>query len=197
MFGARGAGKSLTMGATLHHADGNNLIIQDPPRQLWNRFREPLEAKGYRVVKIDQDDPASGLGYNPVAHLADSTPLSWDRDVRDIANLIVADIDTAGKAGSHFRDMGAVFIKGILGWLYQHDQQNATPYGVASLLLLKSDDQREQAFKSMLATGGQPAPRRQRLAVGGHERGRQLQEHADERARCLDLARLPGAHGPR
>ncbi|MEQ1711751.1 MAG: type IV secretory system conjugative DNA transfer family protein [Hyphomicrobium sp.] len=153
MFGARGAGKSLTMGATLQHADVNNLIVQDPPRQLWNRFREPLEAKGYRVVKIDLDDPASGLGYNPVAYLADSTPLSWDRDVRDIANLIVADIDTAGKSGSHFRDMGAVFIKGILGWLYQYDQSNATPYGVASLLLLKSDDQREQAFKSMLATG--------------------------------------------
>lgn len=153
MFGARGAGKSLTMGATLHHADGTNLIVQDPPKQLWDRFRSALDAKGYRTLKIDLDEPESGLGYNPTTYLDDSMPLSWDRDVRDIANLIVADVDIAGKAGSHFRDMGAVFVKGILGWLYQHDRANATPYGVATLLLLKTDDQREQTFKTMLTNG--------------------------------------------
>lgn len=153
MFGARGAGKSLTMGATLHHANGNNLIVQDPPNQLWTRFKGPLEAQGYRVVKVDLDDPASGLGYNPVAYLEGSTALTWDRDVRDIANLIVADVDVTGKSGSHFRDMGAVFIKGILGWLYQHDRANATPYGVANLLLLKTNDQQEQTFKYMLESG--------------------------------------------
>jgi type IV secretory pathway TraG/TraD family ATPase VirD4 len=153
MFGARGAGKSLTMGATLHHATGNNLIIQDPPKQLWERFREPLASKGYRVLKIDLDDPASGLGYNPATYLDESTLLTWDRDVREIANLIVADVDTTGKSGSHFRDMGAVFVKGILGWLYQHDRANATPYGVANLLLVRSDEQREQTFKAMLASG--------------------------------------------
>lgn len=153
MFGARGAGKSLTMGATLHNADGANLIVQDPPKQLFERFAAPLAAKGYRVLKVDLDDPASGLGYNPSVFLDDSTAMSWDRDVRDIANLIVADVDIAGKSGSHFRDMGAVFVKGILGWLYQHDRANATPYGVAQLLLIKSDEQRDQAFKTMLASG--------------------------------------------
>ena len=153
MFGARGAGKSLTMGASLHYANGNNLIVQDPPKQLWTRFKGPLEAQGYRVVKVDLDDPASGLGYNPSTYLEGSTPLTWDRDVRDIANLIVADVDVTGKSGSHFRDMGAVFIKGVLGWLYQHDRANATPYGIANLLLLKANDLQEQAFKQMLQNG--------------------------------------------
>ena len=153
MFGARGAGKSLTMGATLHHADGNNLIVQDPPGQLWKRFQGPLAAKGYRTVKIDLDDPASGLGYNPATYLDHSTPLTWDRDVRDIANLIVADIYVDGKSASHFRDMGAVFIKGILGWYYHHDRPHATPYAVASLLLLQTEEQREQSFETMLESG--------------------------------------------
>lgn len=153
MFGARGAGKSLTMGATLHHADGNNLIIQDPPKVLWTRFKDALEAKGYAVVKIDLDDPPSGLGYTPANYLEDSTPLTWDRDLKDIANLIVADIETHGKSGRHFRDMGALFIKGVLGWLYQHDKPKATPYGVAELLLIKTDTQRDAAFKSMLKIG--------------------------------------------
>lgn len=153
MFGARGAGKSLTMGATLHHADGSNLIVQDPPKQLWTRFKEPLEAKGYRVINVDLDEPGRGLGYNPTAYLDESTPLSWDRDLREIANLIVADVDVTGKSGSHFRDMGAVFVKGVLGWLHQHDRPNATPYGVANLLLIKSDEQREATFKTMLTSG--------------------------------------------
>jgi len=134
-------------------AAGHNLIVQDPPKVLWERFRGSLEAKGYAVIKIDLDDPGSGLGYNPATYLDESTALTWDHDLKEIANLIVADLDTHGSAGRHFRDMGAIFIKGVLGWLYQHDRPKATPYGVAEMLLVKSDTQRDAAFRTMLKNG--------------------------------------------
>lgn len=150
MFGARGAGKSLTLGGVLYHSSGENLIVQDPPKALYGRFIGDLQAKGYAVYKVDLDEPDSGLGYNPADYLVNSSDMTWDRDLKELAGLIMADTDTGGKNGAHFRDMGIVFIKGVLGWLFVHDREKASPYGVAELLLIKGDAARRETFKAMM-----------------------------------------------
>lgn len=150
MFGARGAGKSATIGGTLNLIEGENAIVLDPPKKLYERFCGSLEAKGYRVIRIDLDDPTAGVGYDPAAFLDGSNDLTWDKNVREVANLLVADIEVGGKHGSHFRDLAAIFIKGMLAWLHVNDRAKASPYGVAEILLIKTDLERDEAFKEML-----------------------------------------------
>ncbi len=150
MIGQRGAGKSQTMGCQLHLARRETFITYDPPGELLNTFRAPLEAKGYKVLVVDISEPSRGLHYDPVAYLENSRRYEWHPDLQSVAQLITADI-SAGSENKHFSEFGMRMVAGILGYMVRYDRRNASLYSVAKLLTVVDEKYRNTVFDRIVA----------------------------------------------
>jgi type IV secretory pathway TraG/TraD family ATPase VirD4 len=153
-FGRAGSGKSSILAASLREAKGEHFVVSDPPSDLYNRFCGELEAKGYRVIRIDLDRP--GMAYDVCAVLESSGTLSFDRDLNALAGLVTGDIGSE-RENKHFVDMARVFVKGILGWLFHNQRHKAHPAGVAELLLSASEEEQEAVFAHIMRSGDRSA----------------------------------------
>jgi type IV secretory pathway TraG/TraD family ATPase VirD4 len=157
MFGRPGSGKSLTMAATLNQAGGEHFVVYDPPGALCRRFEADLAAKGYRVIKIALDRPGDGLLYDVCAGLEHAGPDGLDGDLNLLAGLVTASLHDGGPSSEHFAVTSRIFVKGLLGYLYRHEPEKATMYGLARLLLLASESERKRAFDAIRGTGDDSA----------------------------------------
>lgn len=152
MVGQRGAGKSLTMGASLHHARGDTLIVFDPPSQPMERHADALRQRGYSLVHIDLDNPLSGVAFDPMALLKGSTRYTFERDVNTIARLVVGEVEgNEESAGQHFAEMSVYLIAGVIAHLWNHDRDGCTLAEVANILSVGGARRRRSAFERMAA----------------------------------------------
>lgn len=148
-----GYGKSLTMGATFVKAEGEDLVSFDPAGQHYESFAGPLILKGYRVLRIDLNNPAQSALFDPSWFLEGSDAFSRDRDLKTLAQLMFARMNEGDNVGQHFTQMGSKLIAGTLDHLMKTDRRHANMYGVARSWLLLTNDQRKQMLKDMRLTG--------------------------------------------
>lgn len=153
MFGRPGAGKSLTMGATLHGAICETLVVYDPPGTLLERFQESLREKGYEVDKIDLDRPLDGVAYDVCAILDVAEPYELESRLKQLADLATADLHDNGKNSEHFADTARILVQGMLGWLHANDRPKANLYEVAAILLSSSANKRGTIFRQIAQSG--------------------------------------------
>ena len=175
MVGQRGAGKSLTMGATLHRAASDTLIVFDPPGQLMAAHAKGLRQSGYSVRQIDLDSPLNGSPFNPMALLAGSTRYTFERDVDTLARLVVGEAEAHDEsAGQHFAEMSVNLIAGVIAYLWHHDRENCTLAEVANILSVGGASRRRTAFERMATEATNSATRAAVNAfeeAGDRERG--------------------------
>lgn len=152
MVGQRGAGKSLTMGATLHRCSDDTLFVFDPPAQLFASHSESLRKRGYRVHQIDLGNPFAGIAFDPMVMLDGSSRYTFERDVDTIARLVVGEAEGNDEsAGQHFAEMSINLIAGTIAHLWLHDRERCTMAEVANILSVGGAAQRRIAFERMAA----------------------------------------------
>lgn len=134
MLGIRGSGKSSTMGATLNKASGENLLVCDPPSGLYNRFRGELEAKGYRIIKIDLNDPLEGDGYDPMAFFKGSRAYDFENAMDELARLVVIDRELDKGADTHFSEIVMNLVGALAAYLWRFKPEKASLHEVARVL---------------------------------------------------------------
>lgn len=160
MVGQRGAGKSLTMGATLQVATNQSLVVFDPPGQLMAAHAEQLGRRGYRIVQIDLDNPLSGAQFDPTALLESSTRYTFERDVDTLARLVVGEVEgNEESAGQHFAEMSVSLIAGTIAYLWNHDRENCTLAEVANILSVGGAGRRRVMFERMATEATNSATR--------------------------------------
>lgn len=157
MFGRPGSGKSLTMGATIHAARGETLVVYDPPGALLERFRGSLAAKGYTVQKIDLNAPLDGVPYDVCAPLDAAKPYDFEARLKQLADLATADLHDGGKNSEHFADTARILVQGVLGWLHQNERAKSSLYDVATILLSASAAKRAAIFRQISQSGSDAA----------------------------------------
>ena len=158
MVGQRGAGKSLTMGATLREANGQTLIVFDPPAQLMAAHEDSLKAKGYGVFHVDLMNPSNGAKFDPMAILEHSNVYSIERDIDTVARLVVGEAEDVGEsAGQHFAEMSVNLVAGVIAYLWEHDKANCTMSEVANILSVGGPNKRRLVFDQMRVHATNPA----------------------------------------
>ncbi|MGE0278655.1 MAG: type IV secretory system conjugative DNA transfer family protein [Nitrospiraceae bacterium] len=175
MVGQRGAGKSLTMGASLHHASGDTLLVFDPPGQLLATHADALRERGYRLVHIDLDNPLAGVPFDPMVLLEGSTRYTFERDVDTLARLVIGEVEGSGdSAAQHFAEMGVNLIAGVIAHLWSHAREQCTMAEVARILSVGGPARRRKAFERMAAEASNSVTRAAVNAfeeAGDRERG--------------------------
>jgi len=154
--GARGVGKSLTMGATINRASRETLVVFDPPGGLYDRFGDELRTKGYQVRLVDFDRPLDGEGYDPFAMFEKSGVYRLPRDMRLLADLVVGE-RPKGDAGEHFADMSATLIAGAASYLWSSNKATACLRDVAYQVSVGGPNVRMRFFSGMRMATSDPA----------------------------------------
>lgn len=121
VVGTSGAGKTRSIVTpNLLEATGS-YVVSDPKGNLYNKYRDYLEEKGYRVVKLDFTDPENSDGYNFFEYI-NST-----QDIITTAHMLIYD----GNQGNHvdpFWDQASqLLLQAIIAYLkeaHQPHEQN-------------------------------------------------------------------------
>lgn len=160
MVGQRGAGKSLTMGATLRHANDATHIIYDPPGQLMAAHADALKQRGYTLTHLNLDSPLTATPFDPMAMLENSTRYTFERDVDTIARLVVGEVEGHDEsAGQHFAEMSINLIAGVIAYLWNHQRDQCTLAEVANILSVGGPNRRRIAFERMATDATNPSTR--------------------------------------
>lgn len=168
-----GAGKSLTMGASFISARGEDFLVYDPARQHWQAQGPALSSKGYRVMRIDLDDPAQAQIFDPAWFLEHSTVYTRERDLKTLAELLFPAGRGKGGEKDHFVSQVTMLAAGTLNYFLVHDRRKGNLAGVADALVTAPNDVREDMFKNMRAGASAAllAAINSYLTVGERERG--------------------------
>lgn len=111
VVGTSGAGKTRSIVTpNLLQAVGS-YIISDPKGNLYHKYGEYLQSKGYRVINIDFTNPADSMHYNPLAYMRSS------QDVMKLAHvLMAADERTSDPI---WNEMAQVLVQACLAFLFE------------------------------------------------------------------------------
>lgn len=139
VIGSSGSGKTLSyVLCNLLNTD-NSFVVSDPKGNLYNRTKNSLEKKGYRVELIDFKDPSrSTLGYNPFDFIRTNEDGEVNEvDIKKIAGSIV-DVKEHQK-DPYWGEAGKSYCESILGYvmefLPEEEHNMATVYRLASMIL--------------------------------------------------------------
>lgn len=153
VVGTTGAGKTRSIVTpNLLEATGS-YIVSDPKGNLYKKYKEYLEQKGYDVLKLDFTDPEYSDGYNFFEYI-NST-----QDIITTAHMLIYD----GKQGNHvdpFWDQAAqLLLQAIIAYLkeaHQPNEQNL--HNVLKLVTLCSSngdlDDRESMMDTLMKDFG-------------------------------------------
>ena len=115
VVGASGSGKTRgVVEPNILQAQGS-YIITDPKGNLYEKYRYYLEAKGYRVGKINFVDPLDSKGYNPFSNIHST------QDIHKIAHMIVYGNSGKGSFGTEpFWDAAAeMLLEALIAYLWE------------------------------------------------------------------------------
>lgn len=115
--GSSGSGKTLgwVMPMIASGAGGASMVVSDTKGALYERFNEPLEKMGYRVVMLDFTDPArSANKYNPIEHLNSTN------EVMKTANTIVYLMRNRGEYNRILSELEVMLLEIALGYFLEN-----------------------------------------------------------------------------
>lgn len=115
VVGTSGGGKTRGVGEPNIMQASGNYVVSDPKGRLYEKYKDYLEAKGYRVLKMNFIHPEQSLHYNPMGKIRNT------QDIVKLAHMIVYNEHTKlGKSVDPFWDEATlVLFTVILGYLYE------------------------------------------------------------------------------
>lgn len=136
VVGASGCGKSTGfVEPNLVTAKGS-YVISDPKGTLFQKYAGYLQDKGYRILKIDFQNPENSMHWNPM------TEIKTTQDIMKIANSLVYDkIVTSSNFDPYWDKMSLIFICAIIGYMYETGYK---PYNFSGILQLVREGERKE-----------------------------------------------------
>lgn len=134
VVGASGCGKSTGfVEPNLITAKGS-YVVSDPKGTLYRKFAQAMKIRGYRVLKIDFQNPEKSMHWNPL------TEINSTQDIMKIANSLVYTKDTQSYNFDPYWDrMTLIFISAIIGYMYETGYE---PYNFSGILKLVREGER-------------------------------------------------------
>lgn len=102
VVGAAGTGKTRSIvSPNILQATGS-YIISDPKGNLYKKYKDYLEGKGYKTLKLDFTNPTNSMKYNPFAYIRSS------QDIVKMGHMLARAANDAG---------GNISVNGDLFWV--------------------------------------------------------------------------------
>lgn len=134
VVGASGCGKSTGfVEPNLITAKGS-YVVSDPKGTLYRKFAQAMKIRGYRVLKIDFQNPEKSMHWNPL------TEINSTQDIMKIANSLVYTKDVHSYSFDPYWDrMTLIFISAIIGYMCETGYE---PYNFSGILKLVREGER-------------------------------------------------------
>ena len=123
VVGASGTGKTSSIVSPNICRCYGSYVISDPKGVLYDRHKELLEAKGYRVIKLDFTHPESSAHYNPLAYIR-----SFE-DAKRMAHAIIYGAGVQNSRDAFWVLSAEMLLTSILGYMWMEApeyEQNIT-----------------------------------------------------------------------
>lgn len=147
IVGGSGCGKTRNIvEPNLVEAVGS-FLISDPKGNLYNKYREYLKLKGYRVISVDFIHPERSSCYNPM-HYANTS-----QEIMKLANLIIDDNAAKGtKADPYWNMSSMTMMLALIGFMKETDRRPMTFKEILRLLDMgKRDKDDDECHDSALS----------------------------------------------
>lgn len=106
-----------------------NYIISDPKGTLIRKYGKYMEEKGYRVLKIDFQNPERSMNWNPLSQVKTT------HDIMRIANSLTFRSEKVGINGDPYWDeMTVITICAIIGYMVETKYEPFNFQGIMELL---------------------------------------------------------------
>lgn len=118
VVGTSGAGKTRSIVTPNILQAVGSYIISDPKGNLYDKYKNYLCRKGYRVMKLDFTDPKNSAGYNFFDYIRDDT------DIIKIAHMLIYQ-EMAGKNADPFWDQASqLLLEAIISYLREFSRKD-------------------------------------------------------------------------
>ena len=111
VVGTSGAGKTRgIVEPNIIQATGSYLI-SDPKGNLYNKYRDYLRSKGYRVMKLDFTDPGHSAHYNFMNYIHDA------QDIAKVAYMLIGDNRNTHHLDPFWDESSRLLLQSIIAYL--------------------------------------------------------------------------------
>lgn len=112
IVGGSGCGKTRNVVTPNIAQAVGSYIISDPKGDLYNKYREYLKLRGYKVLLVDFTHPERSVCYNPLHYVNTS------QEIMKLANLIIDDKITASANVDMYWDrISMVYLQAIIAYM--------------------------------------------------------------------------------
>ena len=124
MFGRIGKGKTQIGKSIINSLkDRPDLIVADDHGAVETGTRPTLEARGYKIIRVDIGNPRESDGYNPLSFLAPYAEVGFPEQVERICLGLIADRGGETDTGRHFNSMArGVLMSVIIAEAHKHQK---------------------------------------------------------------------------
>ena len=113
IVGASGAGKTRSFVSPNLLAATGSYIVVDPKGNLYGKYRDYLEKKGYVVKKLNFADPKDSIHYNFMEYI--NSP----QDCIKIAHMLICGQEKRKTLDPFWEDSSKLLLQALLGYFYE------------------------------------------------------------------------------
>jgi type IV secretory pathway TraG/TraD family ATPase VirD4 len=144
----KGQGKTLTQIAAALNLIGrshkDDLVIFDPAGDIEPATRPAAETAGYKVLRLDLEDPRNGNPHNVMSFLRPHDVYGFEKDLAKFSELVLP--DDAKMRDEHWVNMGRKLLIGTIVGMLERDSEMPKLDEVVDLLITDAR-QRRLAFE--------------------------------------------------
>ena len=129
VVGTSGAGKTRgIVEPNIIQATGS-YVISDPKGNLYNKYRDYLRSKGYRVMKLDFTDPGHSAHYNFMNYIHDA------QDIAKVAYMLIGDNRNTHHLDPFWDESSRLLLQSIIAYLkYYTNKKSQNLHSILSLV---------------------------------------------------------------
>lgn len=146
VVGSSGCGKTTSIVSPNIRRCYGSYVVSDPKGNLFDKHRDWLEIKGYRVLKLDFTHPEKSAHYNPFAYIK-----SYD-DVKKIAHALIYGSGELASKDPFWSQSAETLLTALIGYVWSEcvdeEKNMQTVYELLCTMEIPPED--DMSFRSAL-----------------------------------------------